>query len=63
MNIKLMDVDAIATQFVRSYYTAFDANRAQVAALYVGLGIISVCCLCKFSSTCLYIDRAFGTQF
>jgi len=30
-----MDPDAIATQFVQSYYTVFDSDRSQIAAFYV----------------------------
>ena len=32
-----MDIDQIATQFVQSYYTTFDSDRSQLAALYVRL--------------------------
>ena len=32
-----MDVDQIATQFVQSYYSTFDSDRSQLAALYVRL--------------------------
>ena len=32
-----VDIDQIATQFVQSYYNAFDRNRAELAALYVRL--------------------------
>ena len=32
-----MDVDQIATQFVQSYYSTFDRDRSQLAALYVRL--------------------------
>ena len=31
----MADVDAIATQFLTSYYQGFDTNRQQLAALYV----------------------------
>ena len=38
-----MNIDQIATQFVQSYYTTFDNNRSQLAALYVRQRNISCC--------------------
>jgi len=58
-----MDPDAIATQFVQSYYTVFDSDRSQIVAFYVSF----VSCICLRIFLLLKTDQSIlsfeGTKF
>jgi len=51
-----MDVDAIAAQFVTSFYTLFDSDRSQTAQFYVGF--VSFLCLHIFLRLFLQTDQS-----
>lgn len=43
-----MDPDAIATQFITSYYQLFDTDRAKLAALYVSSNFVCAMRTCDW---------------